>query len=76
MENLEVNISGLTQPTYPYGKVMGAIGFAAGVGYAISQKTGFWKGWGFAIIGSVALGGIGYGIDYARNSKNNVTFNV
>ena len=74
MENLEININGVTEPTYPFGKVMGAAGFAGGVGYAIVQKTGFWKGWGYAIIGSIALGGIGYAIDYANNTKNNISF--
>jgi hypothetical protein len=69
MDNLEVNINGITEPTHPYGKVMAAVGFADGVAYAFNKQTGFWKGWGIAIIGSVVLGGIGYGIDAVRNSK-------
>ena len=48
--------------------LLAGIGFATGVGYAFIKKTGFWKGWGIAIIGSIALGGIGYGIDKLRNS--------
>jgi hypothetical protein len=34
------------------------IGFAAGVAYAFHKKTGFWKGWGIAIIGGIATGGL------------------
>jgi len=57
------------QDTYPFGQTLGAIGFATGVAYSFAKKTGFWKGWGIAIIGSIALGGIGYGID-SFNNKN------
>ncbi len=55
--------------THPYGQTLGAIGFATGVAYAFYKKTGFWKGWGIAIIGSIAIGGIGYGIDTFNNPK-------
>jgi hypothetical protein len=54
---------------YPISTLTSSIGFAAGVVYAFKKKTGFWKGWGIAIIGSVVLGGIGYGIDSIKNSK-------
>ena len=43
--------------------LMSGIGFAGGVVYAFAKKTGFWKGWGIAIIGGIVAGGIGYGID-------------
>ena len=46
-----------------YQSLLGGLGFASGVAYSFAKKTGFWKGWGIAIIGSIALGGIGYGID-------------
>lgn len=46
-----------------YQSLLGGLGFATGVVYSFAKKTGFWKGWGIAIIGSIALGGIGYGID-------------
>jgi hypothetical protein len=52
-----------------YSKIGSSIGFASGVIYAFSKKTGFWKGWGIAIIGSIALGGIGYAIDYSKYNK-------
>jgi len=39
----------------PFGQTLGSIGFASGVIYAFSKKTGFWKGWGIAIIGGIAL---------------------
>lgn len=52
-----------------YQSLLGGLGFATGVAYSFAKKTGFWKGWGIAIIGSIALGGIGYGID-SFNNKN------
>lgn len=52
------------------GHVLGAaVGFAAGAGYAFYKKTGFWKGWGLAIIGSIVIGGLGYGIGYAMKKN-------
>jgi hypothetical protein len=52
-----------------YNQLLGSIGFASGVAYAFYKKTGFWKGWGIAIIGGIALGGIGYGIDLMTKDK-------
>ncbi len=52
-----------------YQILMAGLGFAGGVAYGFSKKTGFWKGWGIAIIGSIALGGIGYGIDQFQKNK-------
>jgi hypothetical protein len=54
---------------FPFRNIFSGIGFASGVGYAFYKSTGFWKGWGIAIIGSIALGGIGYGIDTFNNKK-------
>lgn len=70
-KNLKLTITN-TEPikaSYPFGQTLGAIGFAAGVFYSFNKKTGFWKGWGIAIIGSIALGGIGYGIDSFNNKS-------
>lgn len=39
------------------------LGFAGGVAYAFANSTGFWKGWGIAIIFGIAGSGIGYGLD-------------
>lgn len=39
-----------------------ATGMIIGIAYAFNVKSGFWKGWGYSIIGSVALGGLGYAI--------------
>lgn len=49
-----------------------SVGFALALGYAFKVKSGFWKGWGYTILGSLALGGIGYGIGMAvkKNKKN------
>jgi len=53
-----------------YQSLMSGLGFAGGVAYAFAKKTGFWKGWGIAIIGGIVGGGIGYGIDkFSENKK-------
>jgi hypothetical protein len=66
-KNIEITIK---EPNkYPVSQLMSAVGFAGGVAYAFNKQSGFWRGWGIAIIGSVVLGGIGYGIDATRNSK-------
>ncbi len=52
-----------------YQALLAGLGFAGGVFYAFKKSTGFWKGWGIAIIGSIALGGIGYGIDQFQKDK-------
>lgn len=69
MENKNIEITIKEPNKYPVSQLMSAVGFAGGVAYAFNKQTGFWKGWGIAIIGSVVLGGIGYGIDAMRNSK-------
>lgn len=48
-----------------YSKIGSSLGFAGGVALAFKNNTGFWKGWGYAIIGSIVVGGVGYSIDYA-----------
>jgi hypothetical protein len=48
-----------------------SIGFATGVVYAIHKKTGFWKGWGFAIIGSIVIGGLAKGISLLAEKDDN-----
>jgi hypothetical protein len=42
-----------------------------GIAYAFKVKSGFWKGWGYSIIGSVALGGLGYAIGTMIKKKEN-----
>jgi hypothetical protein len=69
METKNVEITIKEPNKYPVSQLMSAVGFAGGVAYAFNKQTGFWRGWGIAIIGSVVLGGIGYGIDAMRNSK-------
>ena len=51
--------------------VGGSLGFIVGLGYAFKVKSGFWKGWGYTILGSIALGGLGYGIGMAIKKKDN-----
>tara|TARA_Y100000389_G_scaffold113651_1_gene110760 strand:- start:3806 stop:4114 length:309 start_codon:yes stop_codon:yes gene_type:complete len=46
-----------------------SIGFALGVAYAFKVKSGFWKGWGYAILGGFILGGVGYGVGMAKKKK-------
>ena len=46
-----------------------SLGFIVGLGYAFNVKSGFWKGWGYTILGSMALGGLGYGIGLAIDSS-------
>ena len=50
-------------------QIAGSIGFLVGVVYAFKTKSGFWKGWGYGIIGSVALGGVGYGVGTLLKKK-------
>ena len=40
----------------------GSIGILASLGYAFKTKSGFWKGMGYWLIGSIAVGGLGYGV--------------
>jgi len=54
---------------YPYTTLLGSVGFLSGIVYSFYKKTGFWKGFGIAIIGNIALGGVGYGIDKAIMQK-------
>lgn len=60
---------GIKSMPLTYTKIGSSVGFATGVIYAFSKKTGFWKGLGIAIIGNITLGGIGYAIDYAKYNK-------
>ena len=50
-------------------KIGSPIGFTIGLVYAFKVKSGFWKGWGYTILGGLALGGIGYGIGMAIPKK-------
>lgn len=75
-ENIEKNTFGYFNPdpnNYSYlGRNIGSsVGFAIALGYAFKVKSGFWKGWGYTILGSMALGGLGYGLGMAikKNKK-------
>lgn len=48
---------------HKWGMLLGSVGFASGIAYAFAHKTGFWKGWGIAIVFGIGGRGIGYGID-------------
>jgi hypothetical protein len=50
-------------------RIGSSLGFIIGLGYAFNVKSGFWKGWGYTILGSMALGGLGYGIGLAIDSS-------
>ena len=75
-ETITKNTFGYFNPdpnNYSYlGRNIGSsVGFALALGYAFKVKSGFWKGWGYTILGSMALGGIGYGVGMAikKNKK-------
>ena len=55
------------------GRIGSSLGFIVALGYAFKVKSGFWKGWGYTILGSMALGGLGAGVGFAIDSskKNN-----
>ena len=60
----------LTNYSFEGRNVGSSIGFAIGVAYAFKVKSGFWKGWGYSILGSIVLGGVGYGVGMAKKKKN------
>lgn len=47
----------------PYRTLGGGLGWAGALVYAFKVKSGFWKGFGYVILGSIAGMGIGAGID-------------
>ncbi len=51
-----------------YKKLGQSIGFALGVAYGFKVKSGFLKGFGYAILGSLVLGSIGQAVG---NTKAN-----
>lgn len=51
------------------GQIGSATGMIIGIAYAFKVKSGFWKGWGYGIIGSIALGGLGYAIGTVIKKK-------
>ena len=52
-------------------EVFAPIGGLIGLVYAFKTKSGFWKGWGYMILGGLTIGGVGYGIGYAIPKKQN-----
>lgn len=50
-------------------RIGSSLGFIVALGYAFKVKSGFWKGWGYTILGSVALGGLGAGVGLAVDSS-------
>jgi hypothetical protein len=70
MKNQGIDITIPKNKSEQIGQIAGAIGSIAGIAYAFKVKSGFWKGWGFAIIGSVALGGLGYAIGSTIKNKD------
>lgn len=61
------------QATMVGARIGSSLGFIVALGYAFKVKSGFWKGWGYTILGSMALGGLGAGVGFAIDSskKNN-----
>lgn len=47
------------------------IGFATGVGYAFYKQTGFWRGWGYGIVGAITLASLTRGVGFLT-TKNKV----
>ena len=46
------------------------IGFASGVAYAFYNKTGFWKGWGIAIVGAITIASLTRGVGFLTGVDN------
>lgn len=61
----------MEQEKYPFAKIGSGIGFTIALIYAFQTKSGFWKGFGYTILGSMALGGIGTGVDYLVKKPTN-----
>ena len=59
------------QATMVGAKIGSSLGFIVALGYAFKVKSGFWKGWGYTILGSMALGGLGAGVGLAIDSSKN-----
>lgn len=52
-------------------RIGSSLGFIVALGYAFKVKSGFLKGWGYTILGSMALGGLGAGVGLAIDSSKN-----
>jgi len=63
-EDMNTEIDTQNNSTIGY-RIGASLGFAIALGYAFKVKSGFWKGWGYTILGSVAIGSIGYGVGMA-----------
>lgn len=50
---------------------LGALGSAAGIGYAIVNKTGFWKGVGCWILFGMIGAGVGFAVDTLTKKEEN-----
>ena len=57
--------------TFIGAKIGSSLGFIVALGYAFKVKSGFLKGWGYTILGSMALGGLGAGVGLAIDSSKN-----
>jgi hypothetical protein len=57
--------------TFIGAKIGSSLGFIVALGYAFKVKSGFFKGWGYTILGSMALGGLGAGVGLAIDSSKN-----
>jgi 1,4-dihydroxy-2-naphthoate octaprenyltransferase len=44
--------------------LIGGIGFATGVAYSFYNKTGFWKGFGIALVCGITGSILGHGVDH------------
>lgn len=60
---IQLTASASPMADHKWKALLGGLGFAMGIAYAFRYKSGFWKGWGIAIVGGIAGSGIGYGID-------------
>jgi hypothetical protein len=61
---------------YPLSTLLGATGFLIGIVYSFKHKSGFWKGAGISILGSIAGSGIGYGLDLMMNANSDLSVNM
>jgi len=55
--------------TFIGAKIGSSLGFIVALGYAFKVKSGFLKGFGYTILGSMAFGGLGAGVGLAIDSS-------
>jgi hypothetical protein len=53
-----------------FGILLSSVGSLGALIYAFKVKSGFWKGFGYTLLGGIFLGSVGYGIDVLVNGDD------